>query len=95
MPNLALPGRGVKVWNRRIFLVAASFGEGLLTERRTAAQPWRCELAFLPHSRPSTHSGFEPLAASAQPSSRAESAMVGLTGRNKLKAISGMPHSIA
>ena len=39
--------------------------------------------------------GKSPLAASAQPSSRAESAMVGLPGRNKLKAISGMPHSVA
>jgi len=38
---------------RRIFLVAASSAEGLLTERRTAAQPWRRELAFMPHSRPS------------------------------------------
>jgi len=26
---------------RRIFLIAASSGEGVLTERRTAAQPWR------------------------------------------------------
>jgi len=34
--------------NRRIFLVAASSGEGLLTERRTAAQPWWHELAFMP-----------------------------------------------
>ena len=32
---------------------------------------------------------------SAQPCSRAESAMVGLPGRNKLKAISAMPHSVA
>ena len=36
---------------RRIFLVAASSSEGLLTERRTAAQPWRRELAFM-SSRP-------------------------------------------
>src|SRR5262245_42062356 len=39
--------------NRLIVLVAASSGEGLLTERRTAAQPWRHELAFMPRSRPS------------------------------------------
>jgi NADPH-dependent 2,4-dienoyl-CoA reductase/sulfur reductase-like enzyme len=39
---------GHTVWNRRIVLVAASSGEGLLTERRTAAQPWRRELAFMP-----------------------------------------------
>jgi hypothetical protein len=36
--------------NRRIFLVAASSSEGLLTERRAAAQPWRRELAFMPHT---------------------------------------------
>src|SRR5215469_17743444 len=34
--------------NRRIFLVATSSGEGLLTERRAAAQSWRRELAFMP-----------------------------------------------
>jgi hypothetical protein len=34
--------------NRRIFLIAASSVEGLLTERRTAAQPWRRELAYMP-----------------------------------------------
>jgi hypothetical protein len=33
---------------RRIFLAAASSGEGLLTEHRTAAQPWRRELVFVP-----------------------------------------------
>jgi len=32
-------------------LVAASSGEGLLTERRTAAEPWRHELAFTVESR--------------------------------------------
>ena len=40
-----------KVWNRRIFLVAASSGEGLLTERKTVAHLWRRELAFMPPSR--------------------------------------------
>src|SRR5215471_2836166 len=35
---------------RRIFLVAASSGEGLLTDRRTAAQPWRQEPLFVPQS---------------------------------------------
>jgi hypothetical protein len=43
-------GERRKVRNRRIFLVAASSGEGLLTERRTAAQLWRRELAFMPPS---------------------------------------------
>jgi hypothetical protein len=33
---------------RRIFLVAASSGEGLLTKGRTAARLWWCELAFMP-----------------------------------------------
>ena len=33
---------------RRIFLAAASSGEGLLIEGRTAAQPWRRELALMP-----------------------------------------------
>jgi hypothetical protein len=28
--------------------LAATSGEGLLTERRTAPQPWRRELAFMP-----------------------------------------------
>ena len=36
---------------RRIFLVAASSGEGLLTERKTVAHLWRRELAFM-SSRP-------------------------------------------
>src|SRR5262249_37518520 len=31
-------------------LIAASSGEGLLTERRTAAQSWRRELGFMPRS---------------------------------------------
>jgi hypothetical protein len=44
------PGRGRRVGTRRIFLVAASSGEGLLTERRTAAQPWRRELALMPET---------------------------------------------
>src|SRR6516225_6139047 len=30
------------------FFVAASSGKGLLLERRTAAHPWRLELAFMP-----------------------------------------------
>jgi hypothetical protein len=34
--------------NRRIFLVAASSNEGHLIEHRTAAQPWRRELVFMP-----------------------------------------------
>ena len=38
---------------RRIFLVAASSDDGLLTERRTAAQPWRRELVFMPRCSPS------------------------------------------
>ena len=40
----------VQVRCRRIFLVAASSGEGLLAERRTAAQPWRRGLAFMHRS---------------------------------------------
>src|SRR5215469_16528120 len=32
------------------FLVAAYSGEGLLNERRTAPQPWRRELAFMPRT---------------------------------------------
>ena len=36
---------------RRISPVAAHSGEGLFTERRTAAQPWRRELVFMPHRR--------------------------------------------
>ena len=35
---------------RRIFLVAATSGEGLLTERITASQRWRHELAVLPNA---------------------------------------------
>ena len=35
---------------RRIFLVAASSGEVLLTALRTAAQPWRHELVFMSHT---------------------------------------------
>ena len=49
--NPRLSGEDGKVRFRRILLVAASSAEGLLTERRTAAQPWRRELAFM-SSRP-------------------------------------------
>jgi hypothetical protein len=34
--------------SRLIFLVAASSGEGLLTEPTAAIQPWRRELVFMP-----------------------------------------------
>ena len=37
---------------RRILFVAATSGGGLLTERRTAAQPWRRELVFMPPHLP-------------------------------------------
>ena len=42
--------RGASDRYRRIFLVAASSGEGLLTERKTVAHLWRRELAFMAHS---------------------------------------------
>jgi len=47
------PGEGGKVRNRRIFLVAAPFSEGLLTEATAAAQHRLQEPLFMPHSGPS------------------------------------------
>jgi hypothetical protein len=40
-----------KVWNRRIFLVAAPSSEGLLTEPTAVAQPRRQEPLFMPLGR--------------------------------------------
>ena len=52
--GLSIHGAEANVRKRRILLVAASSSQGLLTECRPAAKPWRRELAFMPPFRPFT-----------------------------------------
>ena len=48
-------GEGGKVWNRRIFLIAAPSGEGLFSDHIAGVRPVRRERVFVP---PSRHCGW-------------------------------------